>query len=271
MQKKLKVGAVSYMNTKPLVWGLEEQNDSIELFFDVPSKLCKKFEQGLLDVALLPAIRYLGMENWCVIPEISIAAQGKVDSVNLYVKKSCKEISEVALDTSSRTSRALTEIILKKKYGLKPKFIDWVNGINLEKSNADAILLIGDDAMRINNSDYKILDLAEEWYDLTNLPFVFAFWVTKRDTDLNGFDKILLKTKENGLNAIDKISEIESKRLGFSKDLCQKYLSKSIRYDLGENEIKGVKQFYEFAIETGVVNSDSKTTTLNNHIEFYKE
>lgn len=271
MTNKLKVGAVSYMNTKPLVWGLEEISDSIELTFAVPSKLSKMFESGLLDVALLPAIRYFGNEEFRIIPDISIAAIGKVESVNLYIKKDIDEINEIALDTNSRTSRALTGIILQKRYGLKPRFVDWQGGIDFQHSRSDAVLLIGDDAMRVNNSNYIVLDLAEEWHKLTRLPFVFAFWVTKNGTKLNGFDKILLKAKNDGLNAIDEIAAIESKRLGFSTEVCKKYLSESIKYDLGEIEIKGLETFYGLALEIGLLKNDNGQNDTKNIIKFYKD
>lgn len=269
VEKKLRVGAVSYMNTKPLVWGLENREDIIDLFFEVPSKLGKMFEDGLLDVALLPAIRYFGNSQYRIIKDISIAAKGRVDSVNLYIRKNIDNIKEVALDTSSLTSRVLTAIILKKSYGVSPRFTDWHNGTDIKSTRSDAVLLIGDDAMRIEDDDYKVLDLAEEWYKLTNLPFVFAFWVTRSDTKLEGFDKILLETKLNGIRAIDQIAPIESKRLNFSVEVCKKYLSKSINYDLGNDEIKGLNKFYEFALELGLLNNNDENIDKENYIKFY--
>ncbi|MGR3319699.1 MAG: menaquinone biosynthetic enzyme MqnA/MqnD family protein, partial [Candidatus Anammoxibacter sp.] len=182
MSDKLKVGAVSYMNTKPLVWGLEKMHDVVELYYEVPSRLCQMFDNGLLDVALLPVVRYFENDKYRVIPDISIATKGLVESVNLFLKKDISGINEVALDISSRTSRALTAIVLREQYGLSPKFVDWKDGLDIDSSNSDAVLLIGDDAMKIKSDKYRVLDLGDEWFKLTQLPFVFALWVTKCDT-----------------------------------------------------------------------------------------
>ncbi|MGR3218781.1 MAG: menaquinone biosynthetic enzyme MqnA/MqnD family protein [Candidatus Anammoxibacter sp.] len=253
MTDKLKVGAVSYMNTKPLVWGLEKMSDTVELYFDVPSRLSQMFDSGLLDVALLPVVRYFGNDKYRVISGVSIATKGAVESVNLFLKKDINSINEVALDTSSQTSRALTAIVLRELYGLNPNFVDWKSGPDIDSSDADAVLLIGDDAMKIKSDKYRVLDLGDEWFKLTQLPFVFALWVTKCDTKLDGFDKTLQKVKENGLNAIDEIAAIEAARLNFSKETCLKYLSKSILYDLGDSEIKGLTRFYDFASRMGLI------------------
>lgn len=264
MHDKLKVGAVSYMNARPLVWGLEKMQEVVELYFEVPSKLCQMFDDGLLDVALLPAIRYFDNDEYRIIPGISISTKGMVESVNLFLKKDINSIKEVALDTSSLSSRVLTAIILQKRYGLNPDFVDWNNGLDIDRSNSDAILLIGDNAMKIKNQKYMVLDLGDEWYKLTHLPFVFAFWVTKCDKKLHGFDKILQKTKKNGIKAIDEISEIEAGRLNFSKHECLYYLSKSIIYDLGENEVKGLKKFYDYALKLGLIGQNNHVKVMNN-------
>lgn len=254
MQTKLRVGAVSYMNTKPLVWGLDKRKDIIDLCFEVPSKLGRMFDAGLLDAALLPTIKYFENDNNRVIPDISIAAKSMVESVNLFVKGNIKDIKKVALDTSSLTSRALTSVILSEQYGLKPDITDWENGMNIEDSDSDAVLLIGDNAMKVKNDQFEVVDLANEWFKLTNLPFVFAVWVTKCGTKLNGVDKILKDAKENGLKAVDEIAAIESKRLGFSKEDCVRYLTKSITYDLGKSEINGLEKFYYYSKKLGLIN-----------------
>ncbi len=253
MTGKLRVGAVSYMNTKPLVWGLESYKDIADFYFDVPSKLYQVFSQGDLDIALLPAVCYFEKNSYRIIPNISISTYGRVESVNLYLKKDIKDVKVVALDTSSRTSRILTAIILRKQYGLNPDFINWDKGLSIDESQADAVLLIGDNAMKIHDSKYRILDLGNEWQDLTGLPFVFAVWVTKCDTILNGFDKILQKAKDEGIKAIEKIAESEAKRLGFTKEICSNYLRNAIRYDLGEEELQGVRKFYEYGVELGLI------------------
>lgn len=264
MRDKLRVGAVSYMNARPLVWGLEEKKNLIDLHLDVPSRLCKLFEEDNLDIALLPAIAYIRNASYRLIPDISISSKGAVESVNLFLKRDINEIKEVALDMSSLTSRALTSIILEERYGLRPRFIDWDKGLDLAGPSPDALLLIGDNAMKQKADKFKtVLDLGNEWHKLTGLPFVYAFWVTRAGKRLHGFDRTLKETKEAGLNALEEIAGIEAKRLNLPKSDCLRYLSSSIHYDLGESEIKGLKRFYSYAIKMRLANRQVSNNNIN--------
>lgn len=264
MRDKLRVGAVSYMNARPLIWGLEKGKNLIDLHLDIPSRLYKLFEEDKLDIALLPAIAYIRNASYRIIPDISISSKGAVESVNLFLKRDINDIKEVAIDMSSLTSRALTSIILQERYGLRPQFIDWDNGLDFSRSSPDALLLIGDNAMIYKAYQFKtVLDLGNEWHKLTGLPFVYAFWVTRAKKKLHGLDKALKETKEAGLKALEEIAGIEAKRLNFPKSDCLRYLSSSIHYDLGESEIKGLKRFYSYAIKIGLVNQQVSNNNIN--------
>ena len=127
---------------------------------------------------------------------------------------------------------------------------------------ADAFLVIGDDAMKVREEGFIILDLGGEWYELTGLPFVYAVWATKAESKLKGLSELLVDAKEHGLKCINEIADIEAKRLEMEKERCFRYLKESIKYNLGEQEIRGLKTFYDYALEMGEVREGVK-------IEFY--
>jgi chorismate dehydratase len=248
--KKIKIGAVPYMNARPLIYGLENNKD-VELCFDVPAVLTKMLGQGMVDVALVPCTEYLQNTNLLIIPDISIASHGQVKSVKLLVKNN--PIEKVALDIASNTSCLLTRIIIREKYHLEPDFTYWNPSEEMLDSQADAFLIIGDNALKTNDTSCSTIDLGMEWQDMTHLPFVYAFWATKRETRITGIRDILYESKIKGLGKIEELAARESKRLGLTHDECFGYLSKNIYYDLGKKELEGLKTFYKYAVKMDVV------------------
>jgi chorismate dehydratase len=263
---KLKIGVVPYMNAKPLIYGLEKQSDKIDLLYGVPSVLPEKLEKDELDVVLMPSVNYFrGGNGYKIIPGSSISSSGPVESVKLFIKApAIEKIKVVALDKDSLTSCVLTKIILWKRYSLKPEFITLEDKSKIYNEYADAFLVIGDDALKLQEEDFTVLDLGQEWKELTGLPFVYAFWVTRSKSELHGVGKLLTDAKEHGLKSLNKIAGLEAERLKLGKDRCLQYLKESIRYNLGEQEIKGLKSFYNYALEMGEVDEGIK-------IEFYNE
>ena len=262
---KLKIGVVPYVNAKPLIYGLEKQSDKIDLFYDVPSALPERLEKDELDVILMPSVNYFRGNDYKIIPGSSISSSGPVESVKLFIKApTVEKIRVVALDKDSLTSCVLTKIILWKRYSMKPEFITLEDKSKIYNEYADAFLVIGDDALKLQEGDFTVLDLGQEWKELAGLPFVYALWVTRSKSKLHGIEKLLTDAKERGLKSLDKIACLEAERLKLRKDRCLKYLKESIRYDLGEQEIKGLKSFYKYAMEMGEVSEGIK-------IEFYNE
>src|SRR3989338_5993147 len=184
MKKSLRVGAVPYLNTKPLVAGIEGGR-GVELRLAVPSQLPDLLERGELDVALIPSIEYLRGRPFFVVPDTSIASRGAVESVLLFLRvPRVRDVKRVALDESSLTSAALARIILQERYGLRlssVEYVPWPRNQDLNDTQADAVLVIGDNAMKmgvdfgIRNSDFgfqirnpqsaihNYLDLGAEW------------------------------------------------------------------------------------------------------------
>jgi chorismate dehydratase len=261
--KRLRVGAVPYLNVKPLIAGMEEMG--VGLRFAVPSQLPDLLERGEVDVALLPSIEYLRGRPFFVVPGISIASRGAVESVLLFLQvPSVREIKRVALDESSLTSATLVRILLKEKYGLKPsevEYIPWSPGEGTDSAQADAILVIGDNAMKMRcDLDEKglTLDLGAEWRALTGLPFVYALWVTAREELIDTAGRLLHEAKRRGVESLEAIANKEARRLGLGVEFCFRYLSENIHYDLGEAEIEGLRRFYHYALSMGLASEGVK-------------
>lgn len=261
-KSRLRVGAVSFLNTKPLIYSLlngETQTD-IELSVDVPSRVAMLLSSGELEVGLIPVVEYFRANpahtSYCILPDISIASHKNVQSIQLFSRVPVQEIRRIALDTNSRTSVALLKILLAKKYKISPMFTTCAPTVNPkmalhDRPDApfDAVLLIGDAALRhLGSTDYSI-DLGEMWHKLTGLPFVYACWVARDEADLGNLPERLLAAKTRGIAQIPEIARIEAKKLGLPAPLCLDYLQNRIKYDLGESEIAGLELFYKYAVK----------------------
>ncbi len=261
----LRIGVVPYMNVKPFIYGFKGNSNKIDIVYGVPSLLPNMLEEEKLDIILMPSVGYFRGSGYKIIPGSSIASNGLVESVKLFIKApSIEEINTVALDKDSMTSCVLTKIILWKRYSLKPEYITLDDKQKIYNEYADAFLVIGDDAMKVREEGFTVLDLGQEWYELTGLPFVYAFWVTKSGSKLHGLSKLLIGANEYGLKHINEIADSEAERLKMGKSRCLRYLKESIKYNLGDLEIRGLRSFYDYALEMGEVDEGVK-------IEFYDE
>ena len=181
MPRPVRVGAVSYLNAKPLYYGLEAHAPGVELVMDLPSRLADRLAAGDLDVALIPSVEYLrgAGRGYEILPGFAIAAHGPVWSVKLFSRVPFDQVRRLALDEGSRTSQALARVWLDAAHGVRPERVEILPmGASPLESTADAVLVIGDRAMRVPDAPWHaVVDLAEAWRDLTGLPFVFALWV----------------------------------------------------------------------------------------------
>ncbi|MDR4505401.1 MAG: menaquinone biosynthesis protein [Candidatus Scalindua sp.] len=252
---KLKIGVVPYLNAKPLIYGLEEMHDEVDLVYAVPSVLPTIFEEGKLDVVLMPSVNYFCSNNaYKIIPGCSISSNGSVESVKLFIRAPKIEmIKVVALDRNSLTSCVLTKIILLKRYSIKPEYIVLEDKSKVNDEGIDAFLIIGDNAMKLSEEGFRVLDLGSEWKEMVGFPFVYAVWVTRSGSQLSGVNKLFKDAKERGLMSLDRIASVESERVHLEKERCLRYLRDSIKYQLGEQEIRGLETFYRCALELGEV------------------
>jgi chorismate dehydratase len=253
MVHPVRVGAVNYLNTKPLICDLDRLAPDAELILDVPSRLAERLAAGELDVALIPVIEYFRCGGYSVVPNISIASRGPVLSVTLFSRAPWTGIRRVALDAGSRTSAALTQILLQKRYGVRPEVVPLPLEQNAEDADADAVLLIGDRAMRACLPGFAhAFDLGREWFDWTGLPFVFAVWAVREGADLGGVAHALAEAKRRGLTRAGSIAHDEAPHLGLDAGFCRRYLANILHFDLGPREQAGLHHFYTLACELGL-------------------
>ena len=256
----LRVGAVSFLNTKPLIFPLlngELQTDEIDLSVQVPSRLAILLSNDELDVGLIPIVEYFRAnaagKGYRILPNIAIASRGSVLSIQLFSRVPIQDIQQIALDTSSRSSVALLKILLAEKYQISPTCVPCDPSIDPAKVETEAVLLIGDAALKnLDATEYSV-DLGMEWHELTGLPFVYACWVARGEVCLGNVPNLLIDAKNIGIKQISEIARIEAPKLGLPETLCQQYLQKHIHYDLDESAIIGLERFYKLAVKNGLV------------------
>jgi chorismate dehydratase len=251
----IRLGAVSYLNTRPLVYGLDQTN-RFDLRFDVPARCAELLHANEVDLGLIPSIEYPG-HGYQIVPGVSIASDGPVASVALFSKVPTGSIRSLALDTSSRTSIALLRVLCARWFEIEPRMVAMPPDFGHMLGECDAALVIGDNALFADHDALGLekVDLGEEWIGMTGLPFVYAFWAGR--PGVVGPDDIaaLQDARDSGLaatGAIGRQSFPDSPERAARADL---YLRENVKYDLGEREFAGLRRFYELAAEVGVLAS----------------
>ena len=253
MRPLIRVGAVNYLNSKPLIEGLAEYTNDIHLELDIPSRLADRMACGELDVGQIPVVEFFRAGNYSYVPNIGVSSRGPVLSVTLFSKVRWQDIRSVSLDEGSRTSAALTRILLAKRHNVRPLLRQLPMDAAAESVTTDAVLLIGDRAMKacLPGFDYAY-DLGQEWTDWTGLPMVFAVWAVREGVDLGRAERALVQAKEMGLRHAGAIAAREAGPLGLDPGFCRRYLTNIIHYDLGPRELAGLNHYYELAAELGL-------------------
>ena len=251
----LRLGAVSYLNTKPLVYGLDARPREFDIRFDVPSKCAALLHEGAVDLGLIPAIEYLRGRDYCIVPDVAIASDGEVATVALFTRKPVAEIESIALDLSSRTSVALTRVLCAKHWQIDPAFTPSEPELEGMLMRADAALVIGDPAFEIDpaRSEVSKIDLGAEWKAMTGLPFVYAMWVGRPGAATAAQCRDLQHARDRGLAHLEDIARAVS---GGDPALEQRslvYLRDNLKFSLGERESAGLRRFHELAAEIGLV------------------
>jgi chorismate dehydratase len=253
----LRVGAVSYLNARPLYHQIDRLAPEARLTLDLPSRLADGLARGELDVALIPSVEYLrgaAAHGYRIVPEIAIAARGPVRSVKLFSRVPLGQIDRLALDEGSRTSQALCRVWLDAAHGVQPGRVEILPmGVSALESTADAVLVIGDRAMKVPDAPFAhVVDLAEAWNALTGLPFVFALWVARAGVDLGDLPAALAACKAAGLADAEGLAARHAPRLGLDHDVCLDYLTRVLSYDLGPPERAGLARFARMAAALGL-------------------
>jgi chorismate dehydratase len=253
----VRLGAVSYLNTRPLVYGLERHPD-FDVRFDVPSRCAELLHQGAIDVGLIPSIEYLrGPRPYSIVPGVSLASRGAVASVALYTGAHVQDVSQVrsiALDLSSRTSIALTQVLCARLFRIAPTFEPESPDISRMLARCDAALIIGDNALFLDHGSLGAtkIDLGEAWLQLTGLPFVYAVWAGRPGVLTTAHVVALQEARAGGVARPEEIARrcyTDERR----RAIAERYLRDNMKYDLDEEEEAGLKLFFTYAGELGLV------------------
>lgn len=250
-ETETRIGAVTYLNSKPLIEGLAER---VPVSLDYPSCLADDLAAGQLDVALVPSIEFFRDPNYRIVSDACVATRGDVRSVKLYSRVHPGGIKRLALDEGSRTSATLAKIILAEKYGVTPELEPLPMEHNTTQTDADAILLIGDRAMKTPDEAFEeTWDLGTVWTEWTGLPFVFAMWVARGEANIDGVATELSSARDRGVAALTSIAAREAAGLGLTGDDAESYLRHNLHFHLGSAERAGLRLFQKFASQQGLI------------------
>ena len=256
--RRLRVGAVRYLNTRPLIYRFAEFAPDAELILDLPSRLADDLAAGRLDVALIPSVEYFQNPAYTIVSDACIGCRGPVLSVKLFSRVPMERIATLALDEGSRTSAALVKILLKERFGIEPATEPLSIGRELDDSSADAVLLIGDRAIHSPPGKFcEIWDLGDEWCRWSELPFVFAMWTARPGVDLHGIEEALSAARDAGVADLETIARAEAAPLGLTVPQCLSYLRDNLYFYLGPRERRGLELFRQKAGELGAIATDS--------------
>ena len=268
------------MNTAPLVWGFTEGPlaGKYDLSFAVPSECAEALRRQDTDIAIIPSIEYLSMDDIVVLPEMAITAKGEVRSILVVAKKPIEMAKRIALDTSSRTSVALTRMLARERWNIQPEFIPAPPVPSEMLKEADAALVIGDPALRIalkldalvdkppseeccqgDPDDVPVpgfemlfvYDVAHEWRELTGKPCVMALWAGRRDAVTPEVVADFQASKRYGLGRVREIAQAASGKLDLPPRALERYLTENINYDLDAENLVGLRFFFEKAAAMG--------------------
>jgi len=250
----IRIGAVNYLNTKPLVGELEKFAPQAELSFDLPSRLADGLFAGRYDVALIPSIEIFQQPGYRIVSDACIACRGPVLSVKLYCRRPPHQIRTLALDEGSRTSVALVKILLNQRFGLHPQTEPLAIGQGLDDTAADAVLLIGDRAIHAPPGQFEaIWDLGDQWCRWAELPFVFAMWTARAGVDLQGMDGALSKARDAGVANLEQIADREAARFSLTRPQCLSYLRDNLHFFAGAEEYAGLELYCRYAARLGLI------------------
>ena len=252
-ERPIRIGAVSYLNSKPLIEDLAVLASDAELILDFPSRLADDLSAGDLDVALIPSVEVLRDADYEIVSDACVATHGPVLSVKLFSRVPFANVRTLALDEGSRTSATLARVMLSERFGVRPTTTLLPLGFATENSSADAVLVIGDRAMKPPRERFVATwDLGEEWTQWTGLPFVFAMWAARRDVELDDIEEALCESRDRGVERFAEIARREAPKLGITEELARNYLAHNLHFTLGSAERAGLKLFQELAVKTGL-------------------
>lgn len=259
----LRISAISFLNTAPLMWDFEHGDGGrdFQIEYTIPAACAAALAANRADIGIIPAFTYAEIPGLVILPNIAIASKDRVRSILLVCKKPIEQVRTIATDTSSRTSVALLQILLSKRWGGARSFTPHAPDLDAMLREHDAALLIGDAALLVRpDPSHQLYDLAHEWRELTGKPFVFAFWAVRLDAlgrapaNIN-LAKLFQRSRDHGLlpENLAVIAKEWSARLAMSEGGIHSYLTENIHYYLDRENHAGLRLFLECSEEAGLI------------------
>lgn len=279
--KKLRISIVQYLNTAPLVWGFTHGPlaGKYDLSFTVPSQCAEALREDEADIAIIPAIEYQRIPGLVMLPDLAIASKRQVRSLLLVSKRPISDVHSIALDSSSRSTQALTRILCADHWRIAPKFFEAAPNLEAMLHDADAALLIGDPALRVailldgkarldesgalvckakslgggGGGDLYVYDMVQEWQRRTDLPAVLAIWAAREGAMGEEVLRDFAASRDFGLTHIPQISEVAAFELKLPAAAMASYLRENIDYSLDAENQRGLEHFFSRAAALGLI------------------
>jgi len=251
MNETIPVSIIDYLNALPLNLAFKKGKlcKDLKLIYDFPSQCADNLASGHVEVGLISSVEYQRIPNLSVASGVCIASRKKVRSVVIVTNREFKDIRTLAVDRFSRSSTALARILFHARTGTSPRLLTMAPDLKEMLQYADAALVIGDAALRQESHGHHTLDLAQLWYEMTGLPFVFAFWaLTRKAADLGLADRFR-KAKVYGIKQIKTMWEPLGSQFNMPPDEIKYYLTHNIHYDLGEEEKASLDLFFTYCAQ----------------------
>lgn len=262
--RRVRLGSVNYLNARPLIAGLGGEADQhFSVRFDPPAHCATLLEAGEIDLGLIPTIAYHDRPTDLVVPGVSIASEGPVASVAIFSKRPMREVQSIALDTSSRTSVALTRIMCRRRFGITPTFARHLPDLPAMLRMHDAALVIGDPALFADlpsveaaiSAPVEKIDLGALWTEMTGLPFVWAFWAGRPEAATPDTVQRLQTTRDAGVATSDAHADAYVAHTPAWQPLARTYLRHNIQFGLTPRMLEGLAAYFREAAAVGVVDA----------------
>ena len=250
----VRIGAVGYLNARPLTWALDRDPGRWRVRYDVPSVCASLLHEGQVDLGLIPSIEYLHSDEYRFVPGVGIGSRGPVASVALYTRRPIGDIRHIALDTSSRTSVTLIRVLCRHHFHINPSFVPHGPDLALMTTACDAGLLIGDPAFDADHDALGLgkIDLGEVWTEMTGLPFVYAAWTGRQAGIDDDVIRALQQAQTEGVAAREAIAAEYGAGDASRAARAVIYLRDNVKYGFGAEEAAGLQMFLDYAADMGL-------------------
>ena len=250
----IRIGAVGYLNARPLTWALDRSPERWDVRYDLPAVCAELLHRGDTDLGLIPSIEYLQSPDYCFVPGVGIGSRGPIASVALYTRVPVNDIRTIALDTSSRTSVSLIRVLCHHRFKISPQFVPHGPDLAAMTRAHDAGLLIGDPAFDVDHLSLGLtkIDLGAEWTAMTGLPFIYATWTGRRGTLTAADVRALQDAQAEGVASRLAIAAEYGRGDTARTERAAVYLRDNVKYGLGADEAAGLQMFLDYAADLGM-------------------